>query len=122
MHPLPPYAELLGLRAERRDGETLWIMPYGDAVVGRPGYLHGGAIAGLAHGYAFGESIFGAERTPLAAYLVGLVVVQSAIAIGIAYAVRARGADRASLAPRLTGAAIAGIGLAVLAQQVVPAG
>ena len=80
------------------------------------------AIAGLAHGYAFGESIFGAERTPLAAYLVGLVVVQSAIAIGIAYAVRARGADRASLAPRLTGAAIAGIGLAVLAQQVVPAG
>lgn len=54
MHPLPPYAELLGLRAERRGGETLWIMPYGDAVVGRPGYLHGGAIAGLLEFAALG--------------------------------------------------------------------
>jgi uncharacterized protein (TIGR00369 family) len=47
MHPLPPYAELLGLSAAAGDGETLWTMPFRDAVVGRPGYLHGGAIAGL---------------------------------------------------------------------------
>jgi uncharacterized protein (TIGR00369 family) len=52
--PLPPYAELLGLRAERREGELLWIMPFADAVVGRPGFLHGGAIAGLLEFAALG--------------------------------------------------------------------
>lgn len=54
MTPLPPYAELLGLRAERRDGELLWIMPFADVVVGRPGFLHGGAIAGLLEFAALG--------------------------------------------------------------------
>ena len=51
---LPPYAALLGLRTERRDGELLWIMPFGDKVIGRPGYLHGGAIAGLLEFAALG--------------------------------------------------------------------
>ena len=37
-------------------------------------------IAGLFHGYAFGESIFGAETSPLAAYLLGLVIVLLGIA------------------------------------------
>ena len=41
---LPPYAHLLGISVEA-DG-TL-AMPFGIAVLGRPGYLHGGAIAGL---------------------------------------------------------------------------
>ena len=54
MHPLPPYAELLGLRAERRGGETVGIMPFRDEVVGRPGFLHGGAIAGLLEFAALG--------------------------------------------------------------------
>ncbi len=39
------------------------------------------ALAGLVHGHALGESIVGAEPTPLAAYLLGLFVVQSAIAV-----------------------------------------
>ena len=47
MTPLPPYADLLRLRLEERDGEPLWVMPFHDDVVGRPGFLHGGAIAGL---------------------------------------------------------------------------
>ena len=52
---LPPYARLLGLRTERvEDGTLLWIMPFEEAVVGRPGYLHGGAIAGLLEIAAFG--------------------------------------------------------------------
>lgn len=42
--PLPPYAKFLGI-SEQDDG-TL-AMPFGTAVLGRPGYLHGGAIAGL---------------------------------------------------------------------------
>ena len=55
MASLPPYAELLGLRTERGDdGETLWVMPFREEVVGRPGFLHGGAIAGLLEFAAFG--------------------------------------------------------------------
>jgi urease accessory protein len=34
---------------------------------------------GLLHGYAYGESIVGAEATPLVAYLIGLGVVQAAL-------------------------------------------
>lgn len=41
--PLPPYAQLLGLR---RDGDTL-LMPFVTRLIGSPGRLHGGAIAGL---------------------------------------------------------------------------
>jgi urease accessory protein len=75
-------------------------------------------VAGLVHGYAFGESIYGAEASPLAAYLLGLVIVQAAIATGVAVLARRSGA--AAMQPRLTGAAIAGMGIALLAGQVLP--
>lgn len=39
------------------------------------------AIAGLFHGYAFGESIVGAEMAPLVAYLLGFSVIQYTIAV-----------------------------------------
>jgi uncharacterized protein (TIGR00369 family) len=45
--PLPPYAELLKLRLEQHESGPVWVMPFHDDVVGRPGFLHGGAIAGL---------------------------------------------------------------------------
>ena len=52
---LPPYARLLGLSMRREDGgELVWVMPFREAVVGRPGYLHGGAIAGLLEFAALG--------------------------------------------------------------------
>lgn len=55
MNPLPPYAQFLGIRTERSEaGELLFVMPFGDVVLGRPGYLHGGAIAGLLEFAAFG--------------------------------------------------------------------
>ena len=55
MDPLPPYGRFLGLRTERSDeGALLFIMPFGDVVLGRPGYLHGGAIAGLLEFAALG--------------------------------------------------------------------
>jgi uncharacterized protein (TIGR00369 family) len=55
MQPLPPYAELLGLSTRRGDGgELLWVMPFRDEVIGRPGFLHGGAIAGLLEFAALG--------------------------------------------------------------------
>ena len=66
--------------------------------------------------------IFGAERTPLIAYLVGLVIVQIVLAIGIALVSRRVVAGATgTLAPRLTGAVVVGIGLAVLAQHLVSA-
>src|SRR5262245_3408974 len=80
------------------------------------------ALVGVVHGYALGESIYGAETTPLYAYLLGLAVVQSAIALTamkIARGIAGRSADLSPL--RLIGAGIAGIGLAVLAPQVIPA-
>ena len=45
---LPPYAELLGLTVRMGDdGTPVLVMPYRDEVLGRPGFLHGGAIGGL---------------------------------------------------------------------------
>jgi uncharacterized protein (TIGR00369 family) len=44
---LPPYARLLGVTLELVDGTPEIVMPFGQHVVGRPGYLQGGAIAGL---------------------------------------------------------------------------
>ena len=62
---LPPYAELLGLSTRRaEDGNLLWVMPFREEVVGRPGFLHGGAIAGLLEFAALGtlyEALAGDE-------------------------------------------------------------
>lgn len=56
MTKLPPYAELLGLTTERSDaGELIWVMPFREAVIGRPGFLHGGAISGLLEFAALGR-------------------------------------------------------------------
>lgn len=45
---LPPYADLLGLSlCESADDRPLLVMPFAPAVLGRPGFLHGGAISGL---------------------------------------------------------------------------
>ena len=53
MDRLPPYAELLRLKVEDSDSGPRFVMPFHDDVVGRPGYLHGGAIAGLLEFAAF---------------------------------------------------------------------
>ncbi len=44
---LPPYARLLGVTLELVDDLPQIVMPFGQHVVGRPGFLQGGAIAGL---------------------------------------------------------------------------
>jgi uncharacterized protein (TIGR00369 family) len=55
MDELPPYAQLLGLGRQRDDdGKIVWTMPFREQVIGRPGYLHGGAIAGLLEFAALG--------------------------------------------------------------------
>lgn len=51
---LPPYADILGLTIEGfEDGAPMLIMPYAETLVGRPGFLHGGAIGGLLEMAAF---------------------------------------------------------------------
>lgn len=40
-----------------------------------------GAVAGLFHGYAYGESIIGAGMTPLIAYLLGFSVIQYCVSL-----------------------------------------
>jgi urease accessory protein len=77
------------------------------------------ACVGLVHGYALGESIYGAEPTPLYAYLMGLALIQSAIALEAMSVARVLLLEPLRL--RLLGAGITGVGLAVFMQQVIPA-
>ncbi len=45
---LLPYADFLGISITgTRDGAPLLVMPFSDGLIGAPGRLHGGAIAGL---------------------------------------------------------------------------
>ncbi|MDD1451447.1 PaaI family thioesterase [Sphingomonas sp. H160509] len=45
---LPPYAEILRVSVEAENGAPpVLLMPFADDVLGRPGFLHGGAISGL---------------------------------------------------------------------------
>lgn len=77
-------------------------------------------IAGIFHGYAYGEAIVGAEASPLAAYFIGFAAIQFAIATGVALLVR-RGSDVARAAgPRIAGGAVAGVGLVFAAEALMP--
>src|SRR5262249_39993752 len=65
---------------------ALSVIALGAILLSRRDLPVGGALAlfvlvGLIHGYALGESIYGAEATPLYAYLVGLAVIQSGVAL-----------------------------------------
>lgn len=78
------------------------------------------AFMGIFHGYAYGESIVGAEPTPLAAYLAGLAIVQTVVVVGIA-AAASRWSWRAdALQLRLAGAAVFGVGLTAVMGQLLP--
>jgi uncharacterized protein (TIGR00369 family) len=58
MHGLPPYADTLGISIlDGPGGEQLYMMPFGNTVLGRPGFLHGGAISGLLELAAMGTVI-----------------------------------------------------------------
>jgi urease accessory protein len=111
-----PAAELLVALTVLALGVTLLL----DRGMSAAAALTAFALTGLIHGYALGESIYGAERTPLIAYLIGLAVIQSAISLGAMFVARAvlRRADLVTL--RLVGAGIAGIGIAIIVGQLTP--
>jgi urease accessory protein len=81
-----------------------------------------GAIAGLFHGYAFGEAIFGAEMSPLWSYLLGLTVIQLGVAATV-YGVAKLVSDRLGQNPltllRYAGFTFLGTGLAFLSGVVL---
>ena len=73
------------------------------------------AVAGIFHGHAYGEGIFGAETTPLVAYLIGFTLIQLAISLGI-YFVTSQLMKSISIhsITRFAGFAIAATGLVFL--------
>ncbi|NJM77352.1 MAG: HupE/UreJ family protein [Acaryochloridaceae cyanobacterium RU_4_10] len=82
------------------------------------------AIAGLFHGYAYGEAIFGAEMTPFLAYLAGftciqLVVSLSAFWIGKTVVLNRDTKQQSAAKFRSAGLVISGVGLAFFVSQVV---
>ena len=81
-----------------------------------------GMIAGLFHGYAYGESIFGAEMTPIAAYLLGFASIQifvSAIAFYLGKLTVNQVTNPSNLYLRFAGFTISGIGLTFLSDAVL---
>jgi urease accessory protein len=77
--------------------------------------------AGLFHGYAYGEAIFGAETTPLLSYLAGFTIVQLAIslaAFGIGRSIAIKH-DRAKFKFYSAGLVICGIGATFFASQII---
>lgn len=81
------------------------------------------AIAGLFHGYAYGESIVGAVQSALVAYLVGFTVMQmvvAAIAFGVGrWALGRSTSESQPLGIRAVGFAIAGAGFVLLANNLM---
>jgi urease accessory protein len=69
------------------------------------------AVAGVFHGYAFAESIFGAEQTPLVSYLTGLAIIEYLLAAGVVVAWRILARRHAMLLPRFSRFAGAGVAL-----------
>jgi len=69
------------------------------------------AGAGLFHGYAYAESIFGAEPTTLYAYLIGFAAVQFVIAFAAGSVFKVLDARRSPLST--AGLRVAGIAMAV---------
>lgn len=80
------------------------------------------AIAGVFHGYAYGEAIVGAEMGPLVAYLVGFAFIQMAIAL-VAYwtgcTVSKQAAEPSDIALRFAGFVICGVGGTFLSTLIV---
>lgn len=73
------------------------------------------ALAGVWHGHAYAEAIFGAERAPLVAYLAGFSLTQLALAVGAFLAHRALMRLRlAAPACALLGGVIGAVGLLFL--------
>jgi len=106
---------------------ALSVILMGTVVVARrafrlPWLLAGLALAGSLHGYAYAESIFGAEAAPLAAYLIGFSLVQLGIAAAAFHIHRRLIATREAWAAPVSsalGSAVGMIGVVFLATSLM---
>lgn len=89
---------------------------------GAPIYVAVFAVAGLFHGHAYGEAVFGAEATPVLAYLLGFGAAQYAVATlaGLVLAGAGIGSEK-PMRTRLSGAMIAGAGVLLVSDHVLAA-
>ncbi|MDE0780520.1 MAG: HupE/UreJ family protein [Alphaproteobacteria bacterium] len=79
-------------------------------------------VAGIFHGYAYGEAIVSAESTPLVAYLVGFAITQYLVA-GAAFLIARKAQDVVGAKPvgtRIGGSFVAGVGFVFLFTAVAP--
>lgn len=81
------------------------------------------ALAGVCHGYAYGEAIFGASMTPLLAYLLGFTAIQMAIAVSVMMLSqslsRRQDVSQPPLKVRSAGLVLCGIGAAFFSSQLI---
>jgi urease accessory protein len=81
------------------------------------------AIAGLFHGHAYGEAVFGAEATPVIAYLAGFGVTQYLIAIGAGLVATSLfgnlRAGHGNVPLRISGGVVAGVGALLVGEHVL---
>lgn len=79
------------------------------------------ALAGLFHGYAYGEAVVGADMAPLLAYLLGFTAIQMAIAVAAYGVARLLGGDSeaGAINLRFAGYTLAGVGAAFLSGVVL---
>lgn len=77
------------------------------------------SFSGLFHGFAYGEGIFGAEPTPLIAYLIGFFAIQLTISLGT-YFLATKLSKKISIKyiTRLAGCAITAIGMTFLSSAI----
>jgi urease accessory protein len=84
-----------------------------------PVALGGFAVAGLFHGWAYGEAVIGSEPMPIVAYLVGFGLVQTAIAWGVAQlTTRSLANPNGALQARIAAAVCLGVGFAFAFEHV----
>lgn len=80
------------------------------------------AAAGLFHGFAYGEAVFGAETTPVLAYLAGFAATQYAIAVLAGVAIVGGSAALVRAVPaRVAGGMVAGAGLLIFGEKLIEA-
>jgi len=104
-------------------GVALSVLLLGGLVIARRriklAWLAGGlALAGVLHGHAYAESIFGAEAAPLIAYLIGFSVIQFGVATAAWLIHRHVNARRERWTKPLSaalGATVGAVGIAFLA-------
>jgi len=61
---LPPYGHFLGISVEACEDGPLFRLPFAVSVMGRPHFLHGGAIAGLLEIAAVGTVVQALREEP----------------------------------------------------------